>query len=412
MFSSLSKERVRGKKERRWRLFHATDFQSLMYPCFILCRILGIFPYKINTSSFEISKSCYILSTVIKCVTCFYTLIILYEINSGLFKVRSLRRIIEVSAFYVFGIFIIIVTCIWDGPRMRLLQTLLKISSGLPLESYRKQSILIHAKDISGFLFLLVQTMICFNLLPVLHVVFTFHITLIVFQMDMLYMNCVCVLKICFKKINDDLENLLVLINEPHLFRRFYHKQRNPFFLMELKAIEKRHLMANNTLQMLNMIFSLQLSATVVITFTRITFSLYYCLQLVLWPNVHITSSEKLISLTLFFTSIAYYFIKIALIVWTCETGKDQAIEIGITIHNVLNRINDEQIKNELHLFSLQILHTSKNTFSAKGFTMDAPLLATLIGSITTYLLILIQFANISNSCNEQFKFSNITQTT
>ncbi|TGZ50470.1 hypothetical protein DBV15_04235 [Temnothorax longispinosus] len=82
-------------------------------------------------------------------------------------------------------------------------------------------------------------------------------------------------------------------------------------------------------------------------------------------------------------------------------------IQFLITSHSC-----DGKIAINLHLFSLQILHTSKNTFSAKGFTMDAPLLATLIGSITTYLLILIQFANISNSCNEQFKFSNITQTT
>ncbi|KYQ59869.1 hypothetical protein ALC60_01100 [Trachymyrmex zeteki] len=49
-----------------------------------------------------------------------------------------------------------------------------------------------------------------------------------------------------------------------------------------------------------------------------------------------------------------------------------------------------------LQLFSLQILH-HKNTFSVKDFTIDATLLAAIMGNITTYLLILIQFVNISH---------------
>jgi len=31
------------------------------------------------------------------------------------------------------------------------------------------------------------------------------YIYLVVLQMDMLYMNCVCILKACFKEINDNL---------------------------------------------------------------------------------------------------------------------------------------------------------------------------------------------------------------
>jgi len=36
------------------------------------------------------------------------------------------------------------------------------------------------------------------------------------------------------------------------------------------------------------------------------------------------------------------------LIVWACETGKNQAQEIRTTIHDVLNSTRDEQIKNEV----------------------------------------------------------------
>jgi len=31
--------------------------------------------------------------------------------------------------------------------------------------------------------------------------------------------------------------------------------------------------------------------------------------------------------------------------VWTCETGKDQALQIGITVHDVLNSVDDNEIK-------------------------------------------------------------------
>lgn len=103
----------------------------------------------------------------------------------------------------------------------------------------------------------------------------------------------------------------------------------------------------------------------------------------------------------------------------------------------------------QLQLFSLQILHR-ENTFCAKGLTVDATLLTAvsnysncsnyidqnivrirfyvsmkyniilcdsintfilqIVGSITTYLLILIQFMFTSNSCNENP--GNATQTT
>jgi len=43
------------------------------------------------------------------------------------------------------------------------------------------------------------------------------YLHLLTFQMGMLYINCVCVLKACFKDINDNLENLrkLVMNNIP-----------------------------------------------------------------------------------------------------------------------------------------------------------------------------------------------------
>ncbi|KYQ52931.1 Putative gustatory receptor 28b [Trachymyrmex zeteki] len=247
---------------KKWQLFHATDFQSLMYPCFIFSSILGTFPYKINGSIFETSKQ-------------------------------------------------------------------------LPV--------------------------------PYIH--------LMEFQMDMLYMNCVCILKACFKMIDDNLINLreLIINDEPHLLRRIYHEQKNSFLLMELKALKKQHLAISDTVQMLNTIFSLHILATIIMTFSQLTFHLYF--YITNW-NISMFEDSTIDLFYHIFTMVhtIIYCIKIVLIVWACETGKDRAMKIGITVHDLLNNISDKQITEELQLFSVQILHR-ENAFSAKGLLVDVTLL-------------------------------------
>ncbi|XP_018058023.1 PREDICTED: uncharacterized protein LOC108693531, partial [Atta colombica] len=82
---------------------------------------------------------------------------------------------------------------------------------------------------------------------------------------------------------------------------------------------------------------------------------------------------------------------KMILIVWACETGKNQAQQISTSIYDALNSTTDEQIKDELKQFSLQILHCN-NTFSVKGLAIDAKFLVRIIGSITTYVMMIFQF--------------------
>ncbi|XP_011880785.1 PREDICTED: uncharacterized protein LOC105569181 isoform X2 [Vollenhovia emeryi] len=379
---------AKGKVRKKWRPFRATDFQALMYPCFILCRALGLFPYKISASTFEISKPWYIVSTVIVSAVSAGGLVILYHVDvSARIKFAGVPGALQCNCYYVLGGFIAVITYILSKPRMHLLQITLDISTRLPPETYQRMSRLIHAKDILGFLFLIGQASNCYSdtYSDTIVNVITLYITLVVFQMDMLYMNCVCVLKACFKRINNNLINLreLVISDEPHLLRRVYHEQRNPFLLMELKALKKRHLIVSDTVQTLNTIFSLQLLATIVMTFAEVTFSLYF--YIAQWQqNVFFIDLQKQIWYAYYITSIAYYSIKIAFVVWACDTGKDQALQIGTTVHDVLINTSDKQIKDELQLFSLQILHR-ENTFCAKGLAVDATLLTAWVASPRTY---------------------------
>ncbi|XP_011062602.1 PREDICTED: putative gustatory receptor 28b [Acromyrmex echinatior] len=108
-------------------------------------------------------------------------------------------------------------------------------------------------------------------------------------------------------------------------------------------------------------------------TSAELTFYLYF--YIVHWKSGTLTNhlDNEIYDIYLL-VIMTYYSIKIGLIVWACETGKNQAMKIGTTVHDLFNNISNAQIKNELHLFSLQIMHRG-NAFSAKGFVMDATLL-------------------------------------
>ncbi|XP_018351445.1 PREDICTED: uncharacterized protein LOC108753948 [Trachymyrmex septentrionalis] len=220
-------------------------------------------------------------------------------------------------------------------------------------------------------------------------------ISLLGFQMDMLYINCVCVLKACFKEINDNLENMLELVIN-NIPRWTYNEQRHPFLLKKIKTLKKQHLMISDTVKMLNMIFSLHLLATIALFFKHIIFYVYF--DVIQWQNGISLNRDRIYNIY-FISFLIYYFIRLTLIVWACETGKNEATKIGTTIHDVRNSISDVQIKDELTLFSLQILHYN-NTFSTKGLTVDATLFTVMVNNVSTYLLILIQFLIITHSCD------------
>ncbi|XP_036148075.1 uncharacterized protein LOC114254671 [Monomorium pharaonis] len=337
-----------------------------MYPCFTICCILGIFPYKINAAIFEASRSRYVVFTVISCVTCVYQIIRIYEINMLSKNRNSTAAKIQDNCYSILGSFIVIVSFILSGPRMRLLQKILQVSTKLPQKSFEKLSKLIHIKDIFGFLFLMVQNVallkssfyqnVSKNIgMFLITEVMEHYISVQIFQMNMLYVNCVCILKAFFKRIDDNLTNLqeLIINDKSHVPRLIYGQQRNP--LAELKTFEKQHLLVSNVVQMLNIIFSPQLLATFAIVFIEITFELY--INMVQWHNGLSINFTKQIRNILGMSYIMYHIITITLIVWACETGKNQVKKINTTIHDFLNSTSDKQLKNEVQIKKLISLY-------------------------------------------------------
>jgi len=310
--------------QKKWWLFYATDFQTLMYPCFTFCHILGLFPYKINNLTFETSKPRYILSIIITCVLCILNLILLKSFTKMDFEgaTTSFRN----YSFHILIIFLTIVTLVMSNPRMRLLQTIMDVSSRLSPKSYQKLSILIHTKDIFGSFYIIGLISTCFYYinLDIINKIFSMYAHQLIFQMDMLYMNCICVLKICFENINNNLQHMQELItnSKPYIPTFSYYKQRNPFLITKLKILKKQYMMISNTVQKLNTIFNVQLLISMIITFCQINLDLY--IYLIKWHDGLVINLNGQVS-KLFLSTIIFYIIKLILIVWACETGKNQA---------------------------------------------------------------------------------------
>ncbi|XP_039305178.1 uncharacterized protein LOC120357767 [Solenopsis invicta] len=196
--------------------------------------------------------------------------------------------------------------------------------------------------------------------------------------------------KACFKQINDNLMNLVepVTNGEPHILKRISYNKRNP--LVEIKALKKQHLAISNTVQVLNKISSLQLLDSITRIFSEVTFTTYFVIMR--WKiGMLVDNVSSQMYDTFMIYSMTRSALKLGLLVWACETAKNQAVYINTTVHSVLNSTSNKQIRHELQLFALQLLHY-KNVFSAKFFNMDVTLLTGMMGAIITHLLILVQF--------------------
>lgn len=98
-----------------------------------------------------------------------------------------------------------------------------------------------------------------------------------------------------------------------------------------------------------------------------------------------------MISLELLFQLSPTIFLMV-MVLKSCEFCLEQVRYIGFLLHNIEKDVDDERISSITESFSLQILHEPL-VFSACGFfQMDFMFLKTMIASITTYMVIFIQF--------------------
>ncbi|GAB0100168.1 hypothetical protein DMENIID0001_161650 [Sergentomyia squamirostris] len=139
--------------------------------------------------------------------------------------------------------------------------------------------------------------------------------------------------------------------------------------------------------------FSIQMLSTVTICFLTIVFNAFYVISMVL-NSAKITTTIGKFEFIFFFT----YHLTICLLgIIHTGTGSNAVIVqselIPINVFKLLYVLRDQKYKEKLKLFSNNLVHTVVK-FTAGGlFSLDKRIIVTVIGTASTYLVILIQLA-------------------
>ena len=344
---------VKTPNTKKWQFFVATDFISLMTPSFFICRLFGLIPWKIKNGKIEQSKAISWYCRIVTFVYIFMSLLILYVINATTFINRVSTWMLQGNCFYTLANFMLVSNCVFASPIITILQNLAKTSSKLPRKKFTKVAKWIHSKDLIVYILLMIHTPKIFSshiYIVISKMIGTFA-TASIFLLDFQYSNYVFLLASCFKHINEELVELKVsaFTEQAHLLRRVYHNQFNPVLFVKLRYLKQWHYELNDIIRKINSTFSLQLVATVIMTFTELTFGLYfYILDM---RHKKIRSLDKEIWFYYYYTMVTYYSAKLLILTLTCQFANDENYKTRIIINEILINTDNKLFKEEVSYF-------------------------------------------------------------
>nr|XP_034178047.1 uncharacterized protein LOC117603226 [Osmia lignaria] len=378
----LGEKKIKDKNET-WTFFNVTNYRTLMRYCIFVNMCIGFLRFKIVSSRY-ISKFRFSFSVILVIIFSICMILAIYNVN----YVIEIDKSMGLHSNFILFLSPMIVICgyISNHSTVRMIEKVKNVATLLPPKTIRKLAKLVYAKDV-----LLLIPFIPYFLFSVKGFGYIvgctcWYVFLSMVAANALYVNNVYVLKACFEKINDSLVKLneTVINEEPHLFSRVYQSQENPELLKQLRNLRKQHLKITVAVRLINETYNIQNIGSLIMIFIDLTFNVYHYVVIFTQGDI----------VTIWFSDINMYIIhytfNLILIVWTTETTKIQAQQIGSNVHRIVVNTFDKQTTIELELFSLQVLQCD-STFSAMGLPMDATILTKIVCSISTYVVLLVQ---------------------
>ncbi|XP_076285308.1 uncharacterized protein LOC143211466 isoform X2 [Lasioglossum baleicum] len=386
MFDSLRRHlKVSYYKIRK--SLYISNFVTLIWPYTFIVSALGFFPYDTHLSSYKLAKMSYI-GSVIKMIN--ITLLCPFMLYTKFTKWAwdESNTSLHWIGIYIFGIVGLWATFVSSRSKLHLLRMVSTASRVLSPEELCRTAKWMYAIDILKVcLFLSYIYDFKGGLWTIVLYMLSFYIFFVAMVITTLFINCLYVLNMCFRKINTSLEKLKTSLatDEPHLLRRVYHSQNNPALISELKTLRRQHVEFSSIIDASNETFGLEIIVIIALSIMDITFNLYSYL-------IHNTVDGKIVHVwSIKIEYLTYDCLALIGLALVCQKVKDQVKNIGINIHRILVISFDEQVSTELEQFSMQVLQQNR-AITAKGLALDVTLLTKIVGIVTTYLLILIQF--------------------
>lgn len=347
-------ENVRYEQPNNWMQFGGNDFIRLMKPSMVLCRFFGHISYKFEDCKIVDSKMGRLYCTIVITVYLCLSLSILYAINSSILIERSSTWMIKGNCFYVFANFMLVSNYVFGPSVVKVLQILTRTAAKLPKKKLDKITKMIYIKDITAFILLFVHLpkVLSDSIGMFIWKTIGSYATISVFLLALQYNNYVIVVGNCFLQINDELIDLKnsVVTERAHLLRRVYHSQFNPILFIKLRHLKQWHYELNEIIKKINSTFSLQMIASVIVTFAELTFGLYfYFLDI---RNGGFASLDKEIWFYYYYTKLVYFTSKLFLITLTCEFSNSENNRTRVIINEISISTDDKFFKEEvLHIF-------------------------------------------------------------
>ncbi|XP_059617733.1 putative gustatory receptor 28b [Phlebotomus argentipes] len=143
--------------------------------------------------------------------------------------------------------------------------------------------------------------------------------------------------------------------------------------------------------------FSIQMLSIVAVSFMTIVFNAFYILMMALGSSKLKTTVGKL-EFIIFFT---YQLIICLLGVIHIGRSTSRVIaeneRIGPNTFNLIYNMKNEEIREKLRIFADNLLHMKVQFTASELFNLDKTLIITIIGTASTYLVILVQFLSSHN---------------
>ncbi|XP_012055797.1 PREDICTED: putative gustatory receptor 28b [Atta cephalotes] len=228
----------------------------------------------------------------------------------------------------------------------------------------------------------------------------TFHVGWLLIQ----YFLLVTVIQTYFADVNRAIQSL-IRINISDLQLQSLYRTRiivNNSTIHQLLQLRDVHCHLCKISEDASSFYSLPLLFGIVFFFLTLIYNGYYFLSFLLTDDI-LNYSYNIIDVIVWIIFLIY---PISLLTSRITRILIEMKKTGNIVHDLLNCAIGKEIKAELKKFSLQLLHR-KIQFTANGyFMLDNTFLHSLIGTVVTYLVILMQFqmgsshSSIRQQCN------------
>lgn len=335
---------------RQYESTVTNKFVKLMKPCLSMCRVLGLLSYEIQNGEIKECRAGRIYCSVVIFMSITGSLFFLYATNVTSLMSRISTWTLQGNFFYTLSNLLLLSNYVLGSSVVKILKSLSLTAAKLPNEKLQNITRKLFFKDLILIFLLMIHTPKIFtgNFATILLKLHLTYLVQSVFYLDFQYINYVYILARCFEYINEELVRLKenVLTEQSHLLRRVYHNQFNPLLFVKLRYLKKWHYELHNIIRKMNSTFSLQIVSSMIITFSELTFGLYFYIYDLRHKKQRTLDQECWY--LYYYAVLSYFSFKLLLLTLICQNVSDENRKTYTIINEIMINTDDKIFKEEV----------------------------------------------------------------